>query len=142
MAHDATKVLLGQTPSSAKEVANMAGSPTTFPAGTAVRLKNDGTISKAKADGELLGISLGKDLGAENRVPIVRRGLEVPILLADSFTPAIGAQVHISDTTGIAGAADTGLTGVNAVYRSGVLTGIKEDGTTANVALIDMQGGL
>ena len=61
-----------------------------------------------------------------------------------AFSPTIGAQVNISDTTGLAAAAGAGATGVNAVYVSGALTRINEDGTetAAGVALIDMPGGL
>jgi hypothetical protein len=59
-----------------------------------------------------------------------------------NFTPTLGAQVNISDTTGFGAAAGAGATGVNATYASGLLTGIMEDGTEENVALIDMPGGL
>lgn len=137
--HDATKVLLGSTKSSFKTIDNKKG---TIQAGAAVRLKSDDTISLAAADGALLGISCGRDLSDIGRTCIVRRGTEVPILLTSGFTPVVGAQVHISDTTGLAIASGAGATGVNAVYRTAVLTGVKEDTTTANVALIDFPGGL
>ena len=139
MGRDSTKVLLGAVSSSFKVVDNKAGS---IAAGMIVRQKSDGTISIAAADGQALGISLGKDLSDVGRTNIVRSGLEVPVLLTAAFTPTLGAQVHISDTTGLAAASGAGATGMNAVYSSAVLTGVKEDGTTANVALIDFQGGL
>lgn len=139
MGHDASKVLLGATNSSFKVVDNYNGS---IPAGKIVRLKSDNTISLAKADGSALGISLGKDLSDIGRTAVVRRGVAVPLLLTDAFTPTIGAQVHISDTTGLGIASGGGATGMNAVYRSAVLTGIDESGTSVNVALIDFQGGL
>lgn len=139
MAHDASKVVLGASRSSFKIVDNKKG---TIDAGLAVRLKSDGTISVAKADGQLQGISFGKHLSNIAVTNICRAGLQVPVLLTSGFTPTLGAQVHINDTTGAADASGAGKTGVNATYASGVLTGIKEDGTTANVALIDFQGGL
>lgn len=139
MAHDATKVVLGTSQSSFRIVDNKAGA---IPAGKIVRLKSDGTISIAAADGLPLGISFGQNLGNHPSTHICRAGLAVPVLLTAAFTPTKGAQVHISDTTGIAIASGAGATGMNAVYASGVLTGILEDGTTANVALIDFQGGL
>jgi hypothetical protein len=105
-------------------------------------LKSDGTLSKAAADGEALGISLGKDLSDTDKIAIVRRGLKVPLLLTDSFEPTVGAQVTIDDVTGIGKAAGSGVTGVNATFASGVLTGIAEDGIEVDVALIDMPGGL
>lgn len=140
MGHDVTKVLMGSSRSSVKEVDNRKGS---IAAGLAVRLKSDDTISIASADGNLLGLSMGgpltKDLG---RTAIARKGLSLPIWLTDAFTPVIGAQVFISDTTGRAGASGAGFTGVNATYASAVLTGINEDSSTINVALIDFPGGL
>lgn len=139
MAHDPTKVLLGATQSSLKQVDNYAGD---IDAGKIVRLKADGSVSVLAADGLPLGISLGKSLSDTSRTAVCRAGLRVPVLLTGAFTPAVGAQVNISDTTGLAIAAGAGATGMNAVYSSGVLTGIKEDGTNANVALIDFQGGL
>ena len=68
----------------------------------------------------------------------------MPVLLKSGFTtPALGGQVAIDDVSGEAIAyTGTGDTYVNAVYVSGVLTGVKEDGTEANCALIDFQGGL
>lgn len=140
MPHDSTKVQLGTIGSSAKTVDNKNG---TIEAGLAVRLKSDDTISLALSDGNLLGISVGKDLANVGRTAICREGLDVPLQLTAAFTPTIGTQVHISDTTGKAGTAGAGFTGTNATYKTGVLTGVKEDGTTeVNVALIDYPGGL
>lgn len=141
MGHNPNKALMGNVPSSAKEVTNKKG---VINAGLAVRLKSDDTISIAKADGELLGISCGKDLSDIGRTAIVRKGLKVPMRLTDGFDPTVGAQVHISDTTGMAIASGAGATGVNAVYQSGRLSdgGLAEDGTTVGVAYIDFPGGL
>lgn len=137
--HDPTKVLLGNVQSSVKEVSNRNGS---IAAGLAVRLASTGALSLAKTDGSLLGISLGKDLSNIGRTAICVKGLKVPIHLTDAFTPVIGAQVNISDTTGKAGTAGAGFTAVNAKYVSGVLSGLGEDGVAVNVALIDFEGGL
>ncbi len=139
MGHDATKVLMGATQSSVKDVDSRHGE---IAAGTIVRLKNDGTLSVASADGLPLGISLGKDLSDTARTAIARRGLRVPVLLTAAFEPAIGAQVHISNTTGLAIAAGAGATGMNAVYVTGKMTGVSEAGTAVDVALIDFPGGL
>lgn len=142
MGHNAGKVLMGMTRSSFRHVESKLGA---IAAGILVRLKSDDTLSIAKADGQALGVSLGKDLSNAGYTSIVRAGLEVPILLTAAFTPTIGAQVHISDTTGLAVAAGAGATGMNATYVSGKLTAIKEDGTeesTNGCALIDMPGGL
>lgn len=137
--HDPTKVLLGATHSSAKVVDNRAG---VIDAGKVVRLKSDDTISIASADGNILGLSVGRSLSGTDRTAVLRKGLSAPILLTDAFTPAIGAQVAIHNTTGIAAAKDGSSTFVNAVYKTGVLTGVSEAGTSLNVALIDFPGGL
>ena len=141
MSHDASKVLMGQTNSSVKEVSNHVG---TIGAGLVVHLKSDDTITVAKADGGALGVSLGKDLSNIGYTSIARKGLSVPIKLASGYTtPAKGGQVAINDTTGEARAyTGTGDSYVNAYWVSGVLTGIFEDGTEANVALADFPGGL
>lgn len=139
MGHSATTIQLGTTQSSFKSVDNKAG---TIAAGLIVRLKSDDTISIAAADGKPLGISLGRSLSDTARTAICKRGLLVPVQLTNAFTPTIGAQVSISDTTGKAIASGGGATALNAVYRTAVMTGIDEDGNSVNVALIDFPGGL
>lgn len=140
--HNAGKVLMGMTRSSFRHAEPIKGS---IAAGLIVRLKSDGTPSVAKADGEALGISLGKDLSNIGYTSIVKSGTAVPVTLTSGFTPTVGAQVHINDTTGAADASGTGKTGINAVYVSGKLTAIKEDGTedsSVGCALIDIPGGV
>lgn len=53
-----------------------------------------------------------------------------------------GAKAYFNDTNGLADFSTTESTVSDAVYVSGVLTGIQEDGTEAPVALVDMVGGL
>jgi len=139
--HSASKILMGMTRSSYRHAEPMKGS---IAAGTIVRLKSDGTISPAKADGSAMGISLGKDLSNIGFTSIVKAGTAVPIALTAAFSPVVGAQVNISDTTGLAIASGAGATGVNAYYTTAALTRINEDGTetAAGAALIDMPGGL
>ncbi len=146
MGHDATKVLLGTTQSSSKEGSEtFASSPATYPAGTAVRRASTGLLSVTKADGGWVGVSLGKSLDDALKTTVLRSGLRVPILLTADFEPAIGDPVWIDDVTGKANVEDDGsvtTTVSNAVYASGVMTGVAEDGTEVDVALIDMPGGL
>ncbi len=142
MAHDSDVVVMGTGQSSVKEVDNRAG---VIAAGLAVRLKSDETITTALADGSLLGISLGRSLSDTSRTAIARKALRVPVVLTNGFTPVIGAQVAISDTTGKALAyTGSGDSYVNAVYVSSTLTGIDEDGAELadGCALIDFPGGL
>jgi hypothetical protein len=139
--HDASKVLMGQVGSNIKEVDNRAGAAATFLAGLVVHLKSDDTLSLTASDGAKLGVSLGRSLSDTDRVAICRKGLRVPIRVANGQTPVIGAQVQIHATSGMA--VDSG-TAVNAVYVAIGLTGIDEDGAAIadDVALIDFPGGL
>lgn len=139
--HSATKILMGMTRSSYRHAEPKKGS---IAAGVLVRLKSDDTIVTTKADGSAMGISLGKDLSNIGFTSIVKAGTAVPVALTAAFTPVVGAQVFISDTTGLAIASGAGATGINAYYTTGPLTRVNEDGTeTANgAALIDMPGGV
>lgn len=137
--HDATKILMGQTGSSVKEVENRAG---VKEAGLGIRLKSDDTLSTTLADGALIGISLGKSLSNTDRTAIVRRGLRVPVKLASGYEPEIGEQLGIDDVTGEADEVGAGVTACNGVFASEILTGVAEDGTEVDCALVDFPGGL
>lgn len=54
----------------------------------------------------------------------------------------LGAKVYFSDTTGKADDPNSASTISDAVYASGVLTGIDESGAEVACVLVDMQGGL
>lgn len=145
MGHNASQVLMGTTQSSIKEVTNHVG---TYAAGIAVRQKSDGTLSITKADGGLLGISLGSDLADTNRIAVCRKGLRVPVQLKAGFNPTVGAVVEIDDATGLA-TGDGTKTATAAIYNtgrlggSGATGGIAENGGSAvGVALVDFIGGL
>lgn len=143
--HNAAKIVMGAILSSFRLVTNHPG---TVLAGVVVRQDDDGTLTTTFANGEVLGISCGKELSDIGRTNIVRAGLRVPIRLTASFTPVVGTQVHVSKTTGLAIAEDTGETPAtfptNGVYKTGPLTAILEDGTevAAGAAEVDMAGGL
>lgn len=141
MSHSATTVYMGSHKSNVMESDNWPGDPATFKAGLCCHLDDDGDIDLASAQGSKLGISLGRSLSDHKRTTVARRGLRVPILLTNGFTPTIGAQVQISTTTGMAVSSGTA---VNAVYVSGKLTAYDEDGVVISdgAALIDFPGGL
>jgi hypothetical protein len=137
MSHSST-VYMGNVQSSFKEIDNRSGS---VAAGLAVYLHSDESINTTASGGGLLGVSVGRSLSDTSRTAIVRKGLRVPILLTNSFTPTIGAQVQISTTTGKAVSSGTA---VNAVYKSSTLAAVDEDGNAIadGCAYIDFQGGL
>lgn len=138
--HNASVIQLGTTQSSFKQVDNVSGDPATLAAGLVLHAKSDGTFTLAVADGAPVGVSLGRSLSATKHVPVVRRGIRVPVRLQSGFTtPTIGGAVSVHATSGMADATGTA---VNAVYSSGLMTGKDEDGNSVNVALIDFPGGL
>lgn len=141
MSHSLTTVYMGSHGSNVLESDNWAGDPATFKAGLCVHLDDDGDCDLAASAGSKLGISLGRSMSDHKRVTVARRGKKIPILLTNGLTPTIGAQVTISDTTGMAAASGTA---VNAVYVSGVLTAYDEDGVAIadGAAYIDFIGGL
>lgn len=79
--HDATKVLLGSTQSSDKDVSAYPSDPASFPAGLAVRLGSTGGLSLSSGDGSLVGVSLGKSLSDHKKTAVVRSGNRVPLQL-------------------------------------------------------------
>lgn len=141
MAHNASVVYMGSKLSNVAEVDSWDADPSVIQAGLCAHLDDDGTVDLTASSGGKLGISLGRSLSSTNRVSVARRGLQIPILLTNGFTPTIGAQVQISTTTGKAVSSGTA---VNAVYRSSVLTAYDEDGVAIadGAALIDFPGGL
>jgi hypothetical protein len=79
--HNASKVQMGSVGMSGYNADDFAADPATFPAGTAVRLKSDGTISVTKADGSWLGISRGRSLSSTKKLSVVTDGRLVPVLV-------------------------------------------------------------
>lgn len=141
MSHSATTVYMGTHGSNALESDNFAGSASTFKAGVVVCLDDDGDLDLAVANGSRIGVSLGRSLSDTSRISVARKGLKIPILLANGFTPTVGAQVQVSATTGLAVASGDA---VNAFYRTSTLTAYDEDGVAIadGAALIDFIGGL
>ncbi len=154
MGHNTSKVLMGSTGSNIKEVTNfLSDSGVALEAGLAVILKSTGKVSLDTSEGQLVGISLGKDLSDSNRTAVCRKGARVPVKLKAGFDPTIGAAVAIEDDTGLARAyTGSGDRYVNAVYVSGrvggtgvtggVAEGATSDTGSVGVAYIDMIGGL
>ena len=81
--HDASKVLLGSTGSSERDVSFEPGDPAVCKAGFALKRGSDGAVAKGGAAGSLLGVSLGGTLSDTEKVAVCRNGLKVPIRLKD-----------------------------------------------------------
>ncbi len=79
MGQDATKVLLGQVPHSAKEISTFDSDPASFLAGCAVSLGSDGGLSLLKSAGMRIGVSMGRSLSDHKKTGVCRIGESVPM---------------------------------------------------------------
>lgn len=150
MAHDASKAVMGSTQSNLRDVSDYPGT-VALEAGLVAHLKTDGTVSKAKADGSVVGVSLGKDMSDTGWTAVCRKGLRVPLKIKAGFNPDIGQPVYIDDAEGY-GTGDGTKTIYNAVYATnrlggpgetgGIAEGATSDAGTIGIALIDFPGGL
>lgn len=119
--HNASKVQMGSVGMSGYNASDFAADPATFPAGTAVRLKSDGTVSVTKSDGAWLGISRGRSLSSTKRLSVVTDGRLVPVLVERQ--PARGSITISSYANLLTGGADTITVGATAfTAQSGATT--------------------
>lgn len=141
MPHNPSKHLMGAVKSSFRVIDDVPGS---LAAGLVACAKSDGTYTTASADGATVGVSVGSSLSNNGRMALCREGLGVPVQVGGG-TPAIGAQVAVSNTTGkTVDYTGSGNRYVNAFFTSAKLTngGILEDGSLCDIAFIDFPGGL
>jgi hypothetical protein len=111
-----------------------------------------GTIFKASAVGAVVTVTaFDNDLDGTDFDVTYTDGSSVGLTLDDvTFTGGggapdfvtLGSKVYFSDTTGKADDPESESTISDAIYSSGVLTGIDEDGNEVYAAYIDMPGGL
>jgi hypothetical protein len=104
MPHDSSKVLLGSTVSSSKDISVHNSDPANFVAGVAVRQKSDGELSLLVGDGQLVGVSLGRSLSDHKKTQVCRAGLAVPMRL--EAEPARGTVVITSYANLVSGTDD------------------------------------
>ena len=103
MGHNASKALMGSVGSSLREVSNYKSKGgAVVDAGLATILESDNTVSKDTSEGQLVGISLGKDLSDIGRTVVCHKGLRVPIQLKSGLQPDDWRNVAIEDDTGLA----------------------------------------
>ncbi len=134
MAHDATKVVLGGSRSSIKDVRSASGS---VAAGTVCHKLSTGALEGAQTTGVLAGVSLGKDLSNAGYTSYVERGNAIPVLTKSGFTPTQGGTVWYEPATGLCAASSGSAVQLNAVYAAGLLTGLTEAGGSASASIID-----
>lgn len=107
MSHDATKTIMGVPLSSDRDVIQHNSDPATFIAGLAVRQKSDGALSVTLADGQWVGVSLGKSLSDTKKTAVCVSGLKVPVLL--EAKPAYG-EVEITSYANLVSGTDDTIT--------------------------------
>lgn len=112
-----------------------------------------GALVKAVANGAVVEITAKGNTTAGNAIALAYtdNDANVGATVSGAFLEdggeapdyvVLGAKVYFSDTSGKADDADSAATISDAIYKSGVLTGIDEDGNEIYAALVDMQGGL
>lgn len=147
MPHDPTKFLMGATGSSDRNVSDYAADPASFPAGVAVRQKNDGGLSLSSSDGALVGVSLGKSMSDHKKTSVVRDGNRVPLALTNEGTKSsltVGDLTFEALTEGTDGdsititLADTETAGAETVSVDGTdITIGMEDGVSTAQQIAD-----
>jgi len=122
MPQDSTKVLFGSTISSDRAPTQVIDSdPATYKEGLAVRLKSDSTLSLVKADGEWLGVSLGKSLSNIKATAVLKVGRGVPVQA--ELKRARGTVTITSFANLVSGTPDTlSVGGVSFAAQSGAVT--------------------
>lgn len=108
MTHDPTKVLLGATQSSEKDISCEPADPATFVAGLAVRRTSGGGL--AVNSGAPIGISLGRSLSDTAKTAVARTGLRVPLRLTDEGAFASIKKGDVTFTAKAKGLAGNSIT--------------------------------
>jgi hypothetical protein len=118
--------------------------------GTDIDITMDDTVStatqiKAAFDANAEAVALAtctivEGQGGAGQADLAEDALEGGYSGADYVV--VGEKVYIDDVTGYANDSEETVTISDAVYVSGVLTGITEAGAEVEVALVDMPGGL
>lgn len=129
MAHDPSKVLMGSSPSSEREISCENGDPATFKAGVAVRRNSSGNLLLAD-DGTatLIGISAGISLSDTKKTAVFRSGLRVPVLLKDESVAASVKKGDITFTSKLFGVAGNAITITLADTETGDVAVVEVDG--------------
>jgi hypothetical protein len=116
--HNASKVLLGSSLSSAKEISTFDSDPATYKAGLCVSLASTGGLSLLSSAGMRVGVSLGKSLSDSKKTAVLRTGEGVPVqahLKRATGTITVSSYANLvsgtDDSVSIAGTAFTAQAG-------------------------------
>lgn len=137
--HDASKVLLGSTGSSEKDVSMEPGDPAVCKAGFVVKRGSDGAVAKGGAAGSLLGVSLGGTLSDTEKVAVCRNGLKVPVRLKDDN---VFASLEVEDLTFTAKARGVAGNDVTIALVDGGTAGAETVEVDGNDVIVNMDDGV
>jgi uncharacterized protein (UPF0333 family) len=138
---DATKVLLGQTLSSAKNISRYDSDPASFPAGVAVSLGSSGALSLLKSAGMRVGVSLGRSLSDHKKTAVVRDGERVPMLAhlkrascVVTITSYANLVATSGDTLAVAGVTFTAQSGAATLGQATFQAATSNNATATSLA--------
>lgn len=139
--HDASKVLLGASRSTDREITCEAADPASFPAGLAVRRASSvGGLSLSS--GQLIGVSMGRDLSDTAKTAVARTGLQIPLKVFANAVLVEGDLTFTAVTPGVVGEEisieflDTGTAGAEVVTVVGKAISVSmEDGVSTATQL-------
>jgi hypothetical protein len=139
--HDATKVYLGNIPSSAKEVTCEVGDPEVLKAGYALRYDLDGSVTNVgtqEGDQNMpIGVSVGPSLSDTSKVAMARSGLKIPMRVRVAYATG---QITITNVSNLVAGDDDEIevAGVSFVAQAGAATPgsatFQASGSTADTA--------
>lgn len=138
---DATKVLLGQNGSSAKDISVFGSDPASFPAGVAVSLGSDGGLSLLKSAGMRVGVSMGRSLSDHKKTAVLRAGERVPMLAhlkrascVVTITSYANLVVTSGDTLAVAGVTFTAQSGAATLGQATFQAATSNNATATSLA--------
>lgn len=141
MAHDASKVLLGSTGSSAKEISMHESDPATYKAGLVVSLASNSSLSLLKSAGRRIGVSLGKSLSDHKKTAVLRTGESVPVRIEPKKASGIATVDNYSqllssgaDTVTVAGVVFTAQAGAATLGDATFRAATSNDATATSLA--------
>lgn len=117
MSQDVSKVLLGQSGSSAKAFSLFGSDPASFPAGSGVSLASEDALALG-GSGIRIGVSMGRSLSDTKKTSVLRYGESVPMLAhlkratgLVTITSFANLLTTTADTVSVAGQAFTAQSG-------------------------------
>jgi hypothetical protein len=138
---DVTKLVLGGTQSSIKDVSQHNVDPASFPAGVCVSMASTGLPSLLASAGMRMGVSLGKSLSDHKKTAVARTGLRVPVLAhlkRSSGTVTITSYANLisgtADTVTIGGTAFTAQAGAATLGQATFRAATDNNATATSLA--------